>query len=128
MTKVTESTLNRVVAGLLLTGGASRRMGTDKSRLLVEGRHVTGHLAEMLVTVTNPVREVGPGVTGLMHLVEERPGEGPLSAMVSGWAALCQIGTPDAVVVIACDLPMLSVNLLRLLVNWPGDTSVVPVV
>ncbi len=128
MTNVIAPTIDRVVAGLLLTGGASRRMGADKSRLLVDGRHLAGHLAEMLVTVANPVREVGPGVTRLTHLVEERPGEGPLSAMVSGWDALCEDATPDSVVVLACDLPMLSVKLLRLLVEWPSDTSVVPVV
>lgn len=35
-------------------------MGADDSRLVVGGRRLAEHLGEMLMEVTDPVREVGP--------------------------------------------------------------------
>ncbi len=119
---------DRPVAGLLLTGGASRRMGCDKARLLVDGHPLAERLAGLLTGVATPVVEVGPGVTGLAAAREELPGSGPLAAVAAGWEALCGAGAPRAALVLACDLPLVSEKALRLLAAWPGDASVVPVV
>ena len=53
------------VAGLLLTGGASRRMGSDKALLEVEGRRMVDRAAAALAAVAAPVVEVGPGWSSL---------------------------------------------------------------
>ncbi len=116
------------VAGMLLTGGASRRMGTEKARLLVNGRGLANRLAGLLAEVASPAIEVGLGVTRLPSLREVPPGGGPLSAVAAGWEALCALGAPRATLVLACDLPLLTVEVLRMLANWPGESSVVPVV
>jgi molybdopterin-guanine dinucleotide biosynthesis protein A len=115
----------RQMAGVLLTGGASRRMGTDKARLVVNGETLAARSARVLGAVCDPVVEVGSGVSGLPAVQEEPPGAGPLVALLAGVGAL---GEPKAVILLACDLPNVSPGLLRLLVEWPGSGTVIPVV
>jgi molybdopterin-guanine dinucleotide biosynthesis protein A len=116
------------VAGLLLTGGSSRRMGRDKASLPVGGRSLAARVAASLSQVVEPVLEVGPGRSGLALAPEDRPGAGPLAALVAGWQALTAEGHSGPVVVVACDLPRVSEPLLRLIASHPGSGSVVPVV
>lgn len=59
-------------AGLLLTGGASRRMGADKALLEIGGRRLADRGASVLAAVCHPVLEVGPGVSGLPAVREDR--------------------------------------------------------
>jgi molybdopterin-guanine dinucleotide biosynthesis protein A len=81
-----------------------------------------------LVTVANPVVEVGPGVTEFVSTREVSLGDGPLAAIAAGWEYLLASGNPRPALVLAADLPLISPGLLRLLAEWPGDGSVVPVV
>jgi molybdopterin-guanine dinucleotide biosynthesis protein A len=113
------------MAGVLLTGGASRRMGTDKARLVVNGESLAVRSARVLRAACDPVIEVGPGVSGLPAVEEAPRGGGPLVALLAGVGAL---GNPRAVVLLACDLPFVEPVLLRLLVERPGWGTVVPVV
>src|SRR3954470_9716556 len=98
----------RQMAGVLLTGGASRRMGTDKARLVVSGETLAARSARVLASVCDPVVEVGPGVSGLPVVQEEPPGAGPLVALLAGVGAL---GEPKTVILLACDLPNVSSEL-----------------
>lgn len=115
------------MAGLLLTGGASRRLGRDKALVAVDGRPCAELLGERLALATSPAIEVGPGRSGLAAVVEDEPGRGPLAAIVAGWRALSGKGHTGACLVLACDLPRVPVPLLRLLSEWPGERTVVPV-
>lgn len=103
-------------------------MGVDKMRIRVEGRALADLVGQVLATVANPVVEVGPGVTGLVSTREVPPGEGPLAAIAAGWEYLQAQGITRSALVVAADLPLISPRLLRLLAQWPGDSSVVPVV
>jgi molybdopterin-guanine dinucleotide biosynthesis protein A len=49
------------LAGILLTGGASRRMGESKTALLIEGRRLADLVGSKVAVVASPVVEVGPG-------------------------------------------------------------------
>jgi len=115
----------RQMAGVLLTGGASSRMGTDKARLVVNGETLAMRAARVLSHVCDPVIEVGPAISGLPAIQEEPPGAGPNVALRAGYGAL---GGPPAIVLLACDLPFVEPPLLRLLVEWPGSRTVIPVV
>ncbi|MGH2660413.1 MAG: molybdenum cofactor guanylyltransferase, partial [Actinomycetota bacterium] len=108
------------VAALLLTGGSSRRMGTDKARLMVDGCSLAERAAEALAVVCDPVLEVGPGHTALPAVREDPPGSGPLAALGAGWAALSAAGHRGPVVVLAVDMPYVTPDLLRLLAERPG--------
>lgn len=116
------------VAGILLTGGGSVRMGTDKATLEVEGVTLASRLGELLSAVTSPTIEVGPGRSGLPSIEEPNPGGGPLVAICVGAAALRQRGFINPVVVLACDLPLLTLPVLRVLAEWPGTGAVLPVI
>lgn len=116
------------VAGLLLTGGASRRMGSDKAGLLVDGRPLGAVTADLLRHVVSPVLEVGPGWTSLPSVEEEPRGAGPLVAIAAGAGALTERGHTGPVVVVATDLPRLGLSFLRRLAAHPSALSVVPVV
>jgi molybdenum cofactor guanylyltransferase len=92
------------VAGAVLCGGASRRMGHDKALVEVAGLPMAERVARALVGAgCAPVRFVGGGAAALAVLgrpvVADRfPGEGPLGGVVTALAA------GGDVVVAACDL------------------------
>lgn len=116
------------LAALLLTGGASRRMGFDKATIAVGTETCASRIARLLRATADPVLEVGPGWTGLSSTREEPPGSGPLAAVAAGRAALLGRGHDGPALVLACDLPLLSAGLLELLASRPGSGSVLPVV
>jgi molybdenum cofactor guanylyltransferase len=116
------------VAGILLTGGASRRMGFDKALLSVEGTPNAVRLAGVLKAVAAPVVEVGPGVSGLPSVQETPAGAGPLVAICAGGRQLRSLGHDGPVLVLACDLPFMNSDVLAQLGAWPGRGSVVPLV
>jgi molybdenum cofactor guanylyltransferase len=114
------------VAGLLLTGGASRRMGSDKALLEVDGQRFVDRAAAALRAVADPALEVGPGWSGLPAVQEDPPGSGPLAAVATGAMALRAGGHDGPVIVLAVDMPFVTVELLRLLADRPGPATAVP--
>jgi molybdenum cofactor guanylyltransferase len=116
------------VAGLLLTGGSSRRMGHDKATLVIDGEPSARRLGALLAEVVDPALEVGPQCSGLTAVAEEQPGGGPLAALVAGWSALSRAGHEGSVVVLACDLPLVTSAFIRWLAQYPGERSIVPLV
>ena len=100
-------------------------MGTDKARIVVNGETLAARAARVLSEVCDPVIEVGPSLSGLPAVREDPPGAGPLVALLAGVGAL---GNPSTVVLLACDVPFVEAPVLRLLVEWPGTGTVIPVV
>ena len=114
-----------MVAGLLLTGGTSRRLGFDKAELLLEGERLADRAAGMLQAVCDPVLEVGPGLSSLPSVRETNP-QGPLTALVAGAAELRAQGDDGPVLLLAVDLPFVDSALLGWLAARPGGRTVVP--
>ena len=96
------------VAGVILTGGASRRLGRDKAALFAP------RVAEVLSRVADPVLEIGPGRTSLTAIGD--PGRGPLAALACAPAR--------DTLVLACDLPRITIDVLAWLADHAG--TVVP--
>lgn len=97
-----------VPALVVLVGGASRRMGTDKAVLAVDGVPAALRVARVVATACGvPVGEVvlvgGPGLwaveLGLGHLPDDTPGAGPLAAIDTALRHL-----DGDCLVVACDL------------------------
>jgi molybdopterin-guanine dinucleotide biosynthesis protein A len=109
-------------AGIVLTGGASRRLGVDKASVEVDGETLARRAARVLGEVCAPLIEVGPGRSGLPAVREAPPGSGPLAALVAGAVALAA----DTVVLLGCDHLAVEAPLLRLLAEWEGAPTVVP--
>ncbi len=111
--------------GLLLTGGASRRLGVPKAEVPIDGATLSRRAAAVLAAVCDPAIEVGPGVSGLRSVREEPPGSGPLAALVAGAGAVGP-GSSRGVVLLACDLPFVGAALLGLVAGHPSERTVVP--
>lgn len=116
------------VAGMLLTGGASRRMGTDKAKLVVAGTPLAVRTARVLAAVVSPVIEVGTGCAGVPTTREEPPGAGPLAAVAEGARLLAVHGHDGPAVVVATDLPRIDEEVVRRLAAHPSPGTVVPLV
>jgi molybdopterin-guanine dinucleotide biosynthesis protein A len=115
------------VAGLLLTGGSSSRMGRNKATITHRsGATWAERAGALLAGVAAPVLEVGPGLSGLLAVADDEEGGGPLSAVVAGWRRLRKLGSELPAMVVACDLPLLSPELLALLAGWPSTSCIVP--
>jgi molybdopterin-guanine dinucleotide biosynthesis protein A len=115
-------------AGLLLTGGGSRRLGVDKALIQIDGERLVDRVARALGDVVAPVIEVGPGYTLFPAVREDPPGDGPLAALVAGAAALEAHGLPVPAVVLAVDLPFVDGRVVAWLAVHPAPESVVPIV
>ncbi len=112
---------------MLLTGGASSRMGVDKASLEFRGVRLADRTARLLEEVADPTVEVGPGYTHLQAAPDLDPRLGPLSAVVRGFAAIQAMGWTGPVIVVATDLPLLTGGLLAWLAGHPSSRSVVPI-
>jgi molybdenum cofactor guanylyltransferase len=113
-------------SGLLLTGGRSRRLGTDKARLLLDGETLAARAGGRLAVVCDLVVEVGLGITARPHACERPAGSGPLAALAAGGVALQELGWDGPALLLAVDLPNVDVPLLELLRDWPGPPTVIP--
>jgi molybdopterin-guanine dinucleotide biosynthesis protein A len=113
-------------AGILLTGGRSRRLGVDKASLLLDGETLAARAAHRLSAVCAPVIELGDGVSPLPALREVEPGAGPLAALAAAGAWLREHSHDGPVVVLAVDLPNVDERVLGWLRDRPGEPTAVP--
>lgn len=118
-------------AGLiLLSGGKSSRMGTNKALLPVEGKTNIQRILDILgeqfidrIIVTNKPEEYGHLHKKIKMVQDIYPGLGPLSGIHAGLLA----SKAEYNVVVACDMPFVSAQLAQLLVKKsPGYQAVVP--
>ncbi len=116
------------MAGILLTGGAGRRLGRDKAAIEVGGERLADRAERVLGEVCERVLEVGPGWSGAENVREDPPGSGPLAAVAAGGLALAERGHEGSALVLAVDMPLVDTALLRFLAGFPGEVSVVPFV
>ncbi len=117
------STLSTPIAGVLLTGGWSRRMGVDKATIRIGDETLATRAARVLQAVCDPVLEVGPGWSGLRAVPDEPRGRGPRSGLA---AAVAELGACGPILLLGVDLPGVEPALLELVASWPGEPSAVP--
>lgn len=70
------------VEAVILTGGASRRMGMDKSELTVDGVSLVGHIVSELSSRSIPITVLGKKAVDLCrHIPDDHEFQGPLLAL-----------------------------------------------
>ena len=112
---------------VLLTGGASRRMGRDKSLMEVAGRPMADRIGMGLVQAGLPVTVLGrEPLEGFSFLRDREELAGPLAAL-AGFAPRLPF-----VFVVACDLPFFDPAVVGVLEKVfgksPAGEAVVPVI
>ncbi|MBD2868297.1 molybdenum cofactor guanylyltransferase [Paenibacillus arenilitoris] len=123
----------RTVHGLILAGGQSSRMGTDKALLPIEGKPLLYRLAAQLsecadtltVAIGSSEREavyggiLGKYAAGARMVADRIPDCGPLSGLEAGLSAIAD----GYAFVVACDMPRLSLPLLQKLINAAAESG-----
>jgi len=118
------------MSGLVLAGGASRRMGRDKAQILFDSEPLVIRAVRRLARVcTDVVVASGDGHRldhlGVTQVADALPGAGPLAGIAAG----LESARHDLVAVIAVDMPAASPAVLAFLAGlWQGEAAVVPVV
>lgn len=119
------------LTGLVLCGGAGRRLGGDKALATVQGRalidRAVAGLRPVCATVLLAVGNDGQRLSGRADatVVDQPPGAGPLAGVAAGLA----VAPTRAVAVCGVDHPDLSPALLAELAGWAaGRDAAVPVV
>lgn len=113
----------------ILAGGASSRMGTDKSQLLIERQTFTERIAETLLQVADSVALVGISgsqaqKSNLRTVADVYPHLGALGGIHAALAT-CE---SDWAIVVACDLPFVTAELFSFLASKRLDhDAVVPI-
>src|ERR1044072_9396388 len=108
----------------ILVGGASRRMGTDKSQLLIDRQTFTEKISETLLKLTDSVTLVGRPAENLPSVSDVYPQWGALGGLHAALTACKR----DWAIVVACDLPFLTAELFSFLLSLRLDhEAVVPI-
>jgi molybdenum cofactor guanylyltransferase len=118
---------NHKIAVIVLAGGQSSRMGTDKALLEIEGKSLLQRACEVAATLTPQVyvltawrdRYRSTLTEPSQFLVEYNPGSGPLVALTQGLTDI----SADWILLLACDLPLLDAQIIQ---NWANQLTGVP--
>jgi len=109
----------------ILAGGASSRMGTDKSQLLLKNQTFVERLAATLQTVTDTIRLVGGSQNSKLTTVADVY---PQWGALGGLHAALNACRREWAIVVACDLPLVTTELFRRLADLTMDyDAVVPI-
>ena len=122
--------MDAALSVIILAGGESRRLGIDKSLLEVEGQPLIARavrklaaLSDDLIVVTNEPTRYEPLALAARFVPDERRGMGSLMGIYSGLKA----ARHTHALAVACDMPFLSLPLLRFLVPLAeGHEVVIP--
>jgi molybdopterin-guanine dinucleotide biosynthesis protein A len=115
------------VAALILAGGKSTRMGSDKAFVMLDGQTLLERTLERLRAVTAEVRIVGSveKFAAFGPVVEDIFREcGPLGGIHAGLRS----SSVELNLVLAVDVPFVSTELLRYLISRARDSEAVAVV
>jgi len=113
------------VSAAIMAGGKSRRMGQDKAWIELDGEPLIKRVASVLAQVADEVIIVANDpkyeTLGLRVVHDRFPEGGALGGIATGVSA----ATHDRVLVAACDMPFLSVEVWRVLLDHRYEADVV---
>lgn len=106
----------REFCGIVLAGGKSSRMGTDKSELALHGRtflELQVHKLQLLGAADIIISGKGADIPGTRSVMDQIPGLGPLGGLCSSFPSVRQ----RCALVISVDTPLISVSTLESLLE-----------
>ena len=114
--------ISSAISGAIMAGGRSSRLGVNKAFLKFHGRPAVELVLEKVSALVPPVVIITNSPAEFGHLnipaaPDIRPGCGPLS----GIHAALSLSPAQYVLVVSCDLPLLTPQILRTLLSaYPG--------
>lgn len=121
------------VAGIVLAGGKSTRMGLPKATLpfgpelmLQRVVRLLSSVVQPIVVVAAPAQELPPLPSGVLIARDEREARGPLEGLSAGLAAIAPHS--DVAYATSCDVPLLQPAFVQAMIDSLGDADIaVPV-
>jgi molybdenum cofactor guanylyltransferase len=112
-------------SAILMAGGRSSRMGSDKALLLLEGRPLWKIQREKLASIADEVLiSAREGMLDTPVIPDQVPGLGPLGGLESALS----VASHERVLVLGVDMPLMTSSYLaRLLGESSADCGIVPV-
>lgn len=120
------------VAGIILAGGRSRRMGQDKAALEFDGVTMLTRIAETVSQRCAPVLVAAPTTSqayrelskesDLQWVTDEKEGSGPLGGLVAALRVAAAAGA-EVAFVCATDMPLIEAGLVDELVAGLTDST-----
>ena len=117
------------VAGIVLCGGQSKRMGKPKAWLPFAGELMLPRVVRLLSEVVRPIvvvaapdQEVPPLPSEVSIVRDEEKGRGPLQGLLAGLTALD--GHADAAYLSSCDVPFLRPAFVHRLIQLLGEHQI----
>jgi molybdopterin-guanine dinucleotide biosynthesis protein A len=117
------------VAGIVLCGGQSRRMGQPKAWLPFAGETMLARVVRRLREAVNPLvvvaasnQDLPPLSPGILVARDQAPGCGPLQGLAAGLHALRNLA--DAAYLSGCDVPFLKAAFVRRMIDLLGDFAI----
>jgi len=114
-----ERVVSSEISIVILNGGGSRRMGTDKARIILdplESLSMIDRVLQIASSLSNDVLLVGgdrvPSARTEHHVADLYPNEGPLGGLVTGLGVMRH----ERCLLLACDMPFVSRELVRQMV------------
>lgn len=110
------------VQAFLLCGGQSRRMGTDKAKLTYGGESFEQRIKQ--VALKSGVKHLYTVGGASRDIVDERPHHGPAAASIAAMNERCNdenLLHADILLLLPVDMPLLSVSVLRHLIDTTRD-------
>jgi molybdopterin-guanine dinucleotide biosynthesis protein A len=118
----------RGLTGIVLSGGQSQRMGSNKALMELDGQTLIARALDQLSRLCDELIISANDIELYAHLParvipDVIPGRGALSGIHASLAAMRH----ERAIVVACDMPFLSLSFLRFMVALaPGYDVVVP--
>ncbi|WP_100614765.1 molybdenum cofactor guanylyltransferase [Confluentibacter citreus] len=111
------------ITGIILSGGKSSRMGTDKGFLLFNGKSFMQHSIDALKPFVESIMIVSNNkdydIFGLKRIDDAIENAGPLAGIYSG----LKESKTDYNLVLSCDIPLINSNILQKLIDAIDDDS-----
>jgi len=117
--------MREAIEGFILAGGESRRMGTDKSQLALNGQNFVERIAGELFAVTSSVRIVGNKTPTAEVKLETIRDVYPRWGALGGVHAALSACSESWALVVACDFPFVTGELFARLASSREDYEAV---
>jgi molybdopterin-guanine dinucleotide biosynthesis protein A len=113
------------ITGIILSGGKSLRMGTNKAFLKLGNKYIIEILADLLKYIFGKVILVTnePGLYGFLKIdmfKDIYKGNGPLAGIHSG----LMNSQTEKNFIISCDIPLITKSSIEFIVDYPSDKKI----